>query len=40
LDKVGPSSTKEVEAAYEELGQKFSSAKGKQMKDEMPSYFG
>ena len=40
LDKVGPSSTKEVEEAYEELGRKFSSAKGKQMKDEMPSYFG
>jgi transitional endoplasmic reticulum ATPase len=40
LDKVGPSSTKEVEAAYEELGRKFSSAKGKQMKEEMPNYFG
>jgi transitional endoplasmic reticulum ATPase len=40
LEKVGPSSTKEVEKAYEELGKKFSAAKGKEMKEEMPSYFG
>ena len=40
LEKVGPSSTKEVEKAYEELGRKFSAAKGKQMKEEMPNYFG
>ncbi len=40
LNKVGASSTKDVEKAYEELGAKFSAAKGKQMKDEMPSYFG
>ena len=40
LDKVRPSITKEVESAYEELGNKFTAARGKQMKDEMPSYFG
>jgi len=40
LEKVRPSVTKEVENAYEELGAMFSSAKGRQMKDEMPSYFG
>ena len=40
LNKVGPSSTKEVEKAYAELGKKFSAAKGKQLKEEMPSYFG
>ena len=40
IKKIRPSITKEVEKAYEELGEKFSSAKGKQMKDEMPSYFG
>ncbi len=40
LKKVRASVTKEVEDAYEEIGKKFSSAKGKQMKDEMPSYFG
>ncbi len=40
LEKVGASATKDVEKAYEELGKRFTSAKGKQMKDEMPSYFG
>ncbi|MBW2975144.1 CDC48 family AAA ATPase [Candidatus Woesearchaeota archaeon] len=40
LKKVNPSITKEIEKAYDDLGRKFSSAKGKQMKDEMPSYFG
>jgi len=40
LKKVKPSITKEVEKAYENLGEQFTSAKGKQMKDEMPSYFG
>ncbi len=40
LDKVRPSVTKEVEKAYEDLGNQFTSARGKQMKDEMPSYFG
>ena len=40
LNKVKPSVTKDVEKAYEDLGNQFSAAKGKQMKDEMPSYFG
>ncbi len=40
LKKVKSSVTKEVEKAYENLGEQFTSAKGKQMKDEMPSYFG
>ncbi len=40
LEKVRASITPEVEKAYEELGAMFSAAKGKQMKDEMPSYFG
>jgi SpoVK/Ycf46/Vps4 family AAA+-type ATPase len=40
LDKVPPSATPEVEKTYEELGKQFSSAKGKQMKEEMPNYFG
>ena len=40
LQKVRPSITKEVEKAYEEIGNQFTAAKGKQMKDEMPSYFG
>jgi len=40
INKIRPSVTKEIEKAYQELGEKFSSAKGKQMKDEMPSYFG
>ncbi|MEA2036873.1 MAG: CDC48 family AAA ATPase [Nanoarchaeota archaeon] len=40
LDKIRPSVTADVEKAYEELGKQFTSAKGKQMKEEMPSYFG
>ena len=40
LKKVRPSVTKDVEKAYEDLGQQFSAAKGRQMKEEMPSYFG
>ena len=36
LEKV----TKEIQEAYAEIGKKFSAAKGKQMKEEMPSYFG
>jgi transitional endoplasmic reticulum ATPase len=40
LNKVSASVTKDVEKAYEDLGKQFTSAKGKQMKDEMPSYFG
>jgi len=40
LNKVAPSATKDVEKTYEEIGRQFSSAKAKQMKEEMPSYFG
>jgi transitional endoplasmic reticulum ATPase len=40
LQKVRPSATKEIQEAYAEIGKKFSAAKGKQMKEEMPSYFG
>ncbi len=40
MEKVRPSATKEIQDAYKELGKFFSSAKGKQMKDEKPSYFG
>ncbi|MFH2028491.1 MAG: CDC48 family AAA ATPase [Nanoarchaeota archaeon] len=40
IKKVRPSITEDIERVYEELGEKFSSAKGNQMKQEMPSYFG
>ena len=40
LEKVPPSITKEVDKAYEDLGRQFSAAKGRQMKEEMPNYFG
>ncbi|MBU0629238.1 MAG: CDC48 family AAA ATPase [Nanoarchaeota archaeon] len=40
LKKVRPSVTADVEKAYEEIGNKFTSARGKQMKEEMPDYFG
>jgi|ETNmetMinimDraft_2_1059921.scaffolds.fasta_scaffold01682_5 transitional endoplasmic reticulum ATPase len=40
LLKVAPSITPDVEKAYEELGSKFSSARGKEMKAEMLNYFG
>jgi transitional endoplasmic reticulum ATPase len=40
VKKVRPSLTKEIEKTYEELGKQFTAAKAKQMKDEMPSYFG
>jgi len=40
LKKVRPSMTKEVEKAYEDLGEQFSSARGKQMKEEKPTYMG
>ncbi|MBW2989962.1 CDC48 family AAA ATPase [Candidatus Woesearchaeota archaeon] len=40
IKKVRASITKDIEKAYEEIGKKFSSAKGQQMKEEMPSYFG
>ncbi|HDD70683.1 MAG TPA: AAA family ATPase, partial [Candidatus Woesearchaeota archaeon] len=40
LERVFPSVTAEVEKAYEDLRQNFSKARAKQMKNEMPSYFG
>ncbi|MEK6858179.1 MAG: CDC48 family AAA ATPase [Nanoarchaeota archaeon] len=40
LKKVHPSVTKEVEKAYESLEQHFTSARGKEMADEKPNYFG
>ncbi|MBI2564549.1 AAA family ATPase [Candidatus Woesearchaeota archaeon] len=40
LKKVRPSANKDVEKAYEELGEHFSAAKGKQMSEEKPAYFG
>ena len=38
--KIAPSVTKEVEKAYEELRSQFTAARGKQMKEEKPAYFG
>ncbi|MBR9699701.1 hypothetical protein GOV09_04555, partial [Candidatus Woesearchaeota archaeon] len=40
LEKVPPSVTPDIQKAYEELKSGFSSAKGKQMKEEKPSYMG
>ena len=40
LEKVRPSVTKDVEKAYEELQEHFTSARAKQMLDEKPSYLG
>ncbi|MBN2142206.1 CDC48 family AAA ATPase [Candidatus Woesearchaeota archaeon] len=40
MDKVKPSSTKEVEEAYAELENNFRAARGKEMKDSRPSYYG
>ena len=40
LKKVRPSATKEVEKAYEEIGDQFTAARGKQMKEEKPTYMG
>ncbi|MFP4118664.1 MAG: CDC48 family AAA ATPase [Candidatus Woesearchaeota archaeon] len=40
LEKVRPSATKDIQDAYEELQDQFSSAKGKQMKAQKPSYYG
>ena len=39
-DKVRPSVTKDVEKAYEDLGEQFMAARGKQMKEEKPAYMG
>jgi transitional endoplasmic reticulum ATPase len=40
LKKVFPSVTKEIENAYNDIGKHFSSARGKQMEEEKPSYMG
>jgi transitional endoplasmic reticulum ATPase len=40
LQKVRPSLTQEIEQAYEELRDQFSSAKAKEMQAEKPAYFG
>jgi transitional endoplasmic reticulum ATPase len=40
LKKVRPSSTKEIEAAYADLEKNFRSARGNEMKEEKPSYYG
>lgn len=40
LEKVHPSITKDVEESYAQLQEYFSAARGKQMKEERPSYFG
>ena len=40
LKKVRPSVTKDVEKAYEQLQEHFTAARGKEMKEEKPSYFG
>ncbi len=40
FDKVSPSITKDVEKAYEDLQQRFRSARAKEMKAELPIYFG
>lgn len=38
--KVRPSASKEIQEAYAELQDKFSSARGQQLKDSKPSYYG
>jgi len=40
LEKVRPSATKEVAEAYAELENSFRAARGKEMKDQRPSYYG
>ncbi len=40
LKKVKPSVTKEVEKAYKDLGEVFRSARGREMTDDRPSYYG
>jgi transitional endoplasmic reticulum ATPase len=40
LDKVSPSVTKEVAAAYKDLLRQFTSARGKEMKENKPVYYG
>ncbi|MFW6450592.1 MAG: CDC48 family AAA ATPase [Nanoarchaeota archaeon] len=40
FEKVRPSASKEIQEAYAELKDKFSSARGKEMQSTKPSYFG
>jgi transitional endoplasmic reticulum ATPase len=40
LEKVRPSATKEVQQAYAELQDQFRSARGKQLMEEKPAYYG
>ncbi|MBN1646240.1 CDC48 family AAA ATPase [Candidatus Woesearchaeota archaeon] len=40
LKKVKPSITEEIEKAYEEIEEHFRSARGEEMKEERPSYYG
>ena len=40
LDKVMPSTSKEVETAYQELEKFFRSARGREMKEDKPAYMG
>ncbi|MCF7798367.1 CDC48 family AAA ATPase [Candidatus Woesearchaeota archaeon] len=40
LKKVRPSASKEIQAAYASLQEQFTSARGKEFKEERPSYYG
>jgi transitional endoplasmic reticulum ATPase len=40
LKKVRPSASKEIQQAYAELQEKFSSARANQMKEDKPAYYG
>jgi transitional endoplasmic reticulum ATPase len=40
LEKVSPSAPKDVEEEYKSLADKFRAARGKEMKDQRPSYYG
>ena len=40
LKKVRPSVTKDIEKSYEDIKDQFSTAKGREMKEEKPKYFG
>jgi transitional endoplasmic reticulum ATPase len=40
MEKVRPSATKDIEKEYEDLKDHFTSARAKQMKEDMPGYFG
>jgi hypothetical protein len=40
LLKVRPSASKEIQEAYAQLQEQFSAARGKEFKEERPSYYG